>query len=48
MQAYAQERLPSIEDAGAIAASLSEHLNEQEQAFFIAGFQECIKYLKSK
>lgn len=38
--------LPSIEDAGVIAVSMSEQLNAQEQSFFIAGFQECIKYLK--
>ena len=37
--------LPTIEEAGIIAVSLSEHLTAQEQAFFVAGFQECIKYL---
>lgn len=37
-----------IEDAGVIALGLSKSINPkltaQEQAFFIAGFQECIKY----
>ena len=40
--------LPSIDDAGVIAVSISEINNEmtaQEQAFFVAGFQECVKYL---
>lgn len=43
--------LPSVYDAGVIAAKISENieakLTDQEQAFFIAGFQECIKYLKT-
>ena len=40
--------LPSVDDAGIIAVEISEINNEmtaQEQAFFIAGFQECVKYL---
>ena len=41
--------IPSVEDAGVIAVSISEsvtpQLTSQEQAFFIAGFQECIKWL---
>ncbi len=41
--------LPTVEEAGAIAVGLSEELPEEltadEQAFFIAGFQEAIKYL---
>ena len=41
--------IPSIEDAGVIAVGISEcvtpQLTAQEQAFFIAGFQECIKWL---
>jgi len=37
--------LPTVDEAGAIAVSLSEHLTAQEQSFFTAGFQECIKYL---
>jgi hypothetical protein len=41
------EKLPTIEDAGIIAVGLSEHLEPKQQAFFIAGFQECIKYLMS-
>ena len=44
-----EKLLPSIEDAGTIAISISERikpeLNSKEQAVFIAGFQECIKYL---
>jgi hypothetical protein len=41
--------LPSIDNAGIIAVEISEINNEmsaQEQAFFIAGFSECIKYLE--
>ena len=41
--------LPSVDDAGIIAVAISEINNEmtaQEQAFFIAGFQECVKYLE--
>jgi len=41
--------LPSIDDAGVIAVAISEINNEmtaQEQAFYIAGFQECVKYLE--
>jgi hypothetical protein len=41
--------LPSIDEAGSIAVSISElitpELTANEQALFIAGFQECIKYL---
>ncbi len=40
--------LPNIEDAGIIALGISEINNELEardQAFFVAGFQECVKYL---
>jgi hypothetical protein len=41
--------IPSVDDAGAIAVKISEtikpELTAQEQAFFIAGFQECIKWL---
>lgn len=47
-QGDSQPVLPSVDDAGAIAVSLSEKLTEQEQAFFIAGFQECIKYLLAR
>ena len=34
----------TLEEAGVIAANLSENLEEKEQAFFIAGFQESVKY----
>lgn len=40
--------LPSVDNAGIIAVEISEINNEmtaQEQAFFVAGFQECVKYL---
>ena len=41
--------IPSIEDAGITAVKISEmvepKLTEQQQAYFIAGFQECIKWL---
>lgn len=42
-----KDKLPTIGAAGVIAVGLSEHLELKEQAFFIAGFQEAIKYLKS-
>ena len=37
--------LPNIEEASIMAVTISEknNLSENEQAFFIAGFQECIK-----
>lgn len=34
-----------VTEAGALAASLCEHLPERDQAMFIAGFQEAIKSL---
>lgn len=41
--------IPNIDVAGVIAVKISENvkpeLTAQEQAFFIAGFQECIKWL---
>jgi len=41
--------IPSVDDAGVIAVKISEMVNPeltaQQQAFFIAGFQECIKWL---
>lgn len=44
--------LPTVEEAGVIAVSTSENVNPkltaQEQSFFIAGFQECIKYLEQQ
>jgi len=42
------KELPTIENAGIIAVSLAEKLTAQEQAFFVAGFQEAIKYLQSE
>ena len=35
----------TIEEAGVIAVGMSEHLDAKEQAFFVSGFQEAIKYL---
>lgn len=44
--------LPTIDEAGVIAVKISKNLTEeltsQQQSFFIAGFQECIKYLQQK
>lgn len=41
--------LPSIDDAGVIAVNVASNvrpkLTAQEEAMFIAGFQECVKYL---
>ena len=37
----------TIKEAGVIAVGMSEHMNAKEQAMFIAGFQECVKYLNS-
>lgn len=41
--------LPSVDEAGVLALNVSSNvrpkLTVQEQAMFIAGFQECIKYL---
>lgn len=41
--------LPSVDDAGVIAVNIASNvepkLTAQEEAFFIAGFQECVKYL---
>lgn len=39
--------LPTVEEAGVIAVGLAEHLSASEQAYFVAGFQEAIKYLLS-
>lgn len=42
---------PSFDEAGIAAVKISEmvepKLTTQEQSFFIAGFQECIKWLSS-
>ena len=44
--------LPSVDDAGIIAVNVAStvepKLTAQEEAFFIAGFQECIKYLRGQ
>jgi hypothetical protein len=44
--------LPSVDDAGVIAinvaSTIEPKLSAREEAFFIAGFQECIKYLRGK
>lgn len=40
--------LPSVDEAGGIAVSISPNLSANEQALFIAGFQECIKWLMMK
>ena len=43
--------LPSVDEAGVMAVKISEMveppLTAQEQAFFIAGFCECVKWLAS-
>lgn len=43
--------LPSIDEAWVMAVRISETLEDkltaQEQAFFIAGFCECVKWLAS-
>lgn len=45
-------KLPSIETAGIIALEIIENvnppLNDNDKTFFIAGFQECIKWLNNK
>ena len=40
--------LPSLEESAIVALKISDELkhNEQEQAMFVAGFQEGIKYIK--
>lgn len=42
--------LPSDDDAGIIAVNIASNvepkLTAQEESFFIAGFTECIKYLR--
>jgi hypothetical protein len=38
----------TLEEVGVIAAGLCEHLEAREQAFFIAGFQECIKWQQER
>ena len=45
-------KLPTIEEANVIALTIIESVESkstvQEQAFFIAGFQEAIKYLQNE
>lgn len=42
--------LPSDDDAGVIAVNIASNakpkLTAQEESFFIAGFTECVKYLR--
>ena len=42
--------LPSVDDAGVIAVNIASNirpkLTVQEEAMFIAGFQECVKHLR--
>ena len=44
--------LPSVDDAGVIAVNVASNvkpkLTAQEEAMFIAGFQECVKYLSMR
>jgi len=51
LAAHDGEVLPTVDEAGAIAVKLSDDvspkLSAYEQAFFIAGFQECIKFITS-
>lgn len=44
-----QKELPTITEAGVIAIDIaSNHVkSSREEAFFIAGFQECVKYLNT-
>ena len=43
--------MPGDDDAGVIAVNVASNvipkLTTQEEAFFIAGFQECVKYLRA-
>ena len=41
------KNIPTVDSAGVIAAKLCSHLPERDQAMFIAGFQESIKYLNT-
>ena len=42
-------QFPTIDEAGVIAVQILENvtpeLTAQEQAFFVAGFKECLKWL---
>jgi hypothetical protein len=56
MKAYAKqaiaERMPTEEEAGAIAVSIasvvSPRLTTHEEAFFVAGFTEFVKWFRSR
>lgn len=37
--------IPTVKEAGIIAVENSGNLTDKESAFFIAGFQECVKYI---
>lgn len=43
------QKQPSVDDAGVIAVNVASNvrpkLTAQEESMFIAGFQECVKYL---
>lgn len=41
-------QLPGKEEILKTAVTLSDNLTANEQAFFVAGFQECIKYLQER
>lgn len=41
-------QLPDKEEILKTAMALSDNLTANEQAFFVAGFQECIKYLQNR
>lgn len=44
--------LPSVDNAGVIAVNVASNvrpkLTAQEEAFFVAGFQESVKYLRGQ
>jgi hypothetical protein len=44
--------LPSVDEAGVIAVNVASNvkpkLTAQEESMFIAGFQECVKYLSGQ
>ncbi len=43
-----QPKQETLEEAGVIAAGLCEHLDAKEQAMFIAGFVECVKWQQER
>jgi hypothetical protein len=49
LEKYSYElKQETLEEATKIAVKLSEHLDAKEQAFFIAGFQECAKWQQER